>query len=84
MGLLFDPDALEGIPRRDVERLLTKIDWLWEYRDRVRHSPLRANLCGYFKRRLGNYRIIYTYNSNPDDMVIHLVGLRDDIYRQAL
>ena len=46
MGLLFDPDALEGIPRQDVERLLTKIDWLWEYRDRVRHSPLRANLSG--------------------------------------
>ena len=84
MGLLFDPDALRDIPRQDVDRLLTKVAWLWEYREQVKHSPLRANLSGYFKRRLGNYRIIYTYDPNPDDMVIHLVGLRDDIYRRAL
>jgi mRNA-degrading endonuclease RelE of RelBE toxin-antitoxin system len=60
MTLLFSPDAFEDFPHHDIERLKKKIDWLWVNRTLVRHVPLRWDLSGYFKRRLGNYRIIYT------------------------
>ncbi len=81
MGLLYEPGALEGLPRQDAQRIRNKIEWLWANRSYVRHSPLRANLSGYYKRRVGGFRIVYTYNENPDDMVILRVGLRDDIYQ---
>lgn len=84
MGLSFDPDALASIPQQDANRLKAKIDWLWANRSAVHHFPLKENLGGFYKRRIGQYRIIYSYSGNPDDMVIHLVGLRDDIYQSPL
>ena len=84
MALLFSPDAFEDFPHHDIERLKKKIDWLWVNRTLVRHVPLRWDLSGYFKRRLGNYRIIYSYDEASDDMIIHLVGLRDSIYMNKI
>lgn len=80
MALRFHPEALTGIPDKDAERLKARIDWLWANRLAVQHHPLRANLSGFYKRRVGDYRIIYTWDANPDDMVIRLVGTRDEIY----
>ncbi len=84
MGLLYHPDALEGLPPQDAKRIRDKIDWLWANRHAVNHTPLRENLSGWYKRRIGRYRIIYTYDSNPDDLVVRLVGSRDDIYDRPL
>ena len=82
MPLLFAPDAFEdNIPRHEIERIKKKVDWLWVNRTLVKHEPLRWDFTGYFKRRFGNYRIIYSYDKASDDMVIHLVGLRDSIYQ---
>ena len=84
MGLLYHPDALKGLPPQDAKRIKDKIEWLWANRHVVNHFPLRENLSGLYKRRIARYRIIYTYDSNPDDMVIRLVGSRDDIYNRPL
>jgi mRNA interferase RelE/StbE len=83
MGALIHPDALSRIPKQDAERVLTKIEWLWANRREVVHHPLAANLTGFFKRRLGRYRIIYTYENDSDELVIRLVGTRDNIYKEA-
>ena len=82
--LLFDPGALSGIPQLEGERILEKIDWLWDNRGVIIHYPLRHELSGYYKRQLGRYRIIYSYDENPDEMVIRLVGTRDSIYKDAI
>ena len=81
MPLKFDEDALDEVPVGDTERILEKIDWLWDNRRSVIHHPLKGTLQGVYKRRYGKYRIIYTYDDNPDDLVILLVGTRDDIYK---
>jgi mRNA interferase RelE/StbE len=81
MALLFAPDAFKDIQNSEIDRINRKINWLWVNRQLVKHEPLRWDLSGYFKRRLGNYRIIYTYDEASDEMVIHLVGLRDSIYQ---
>ena len=81
--LRFDPDALSNIPQSEAERILEKIDWLWDNRRIVIHHPLRHELSGFSKRTLGKYRIVYSYDENLDEMVIHLVGTRDSIYQIA-
>jgi len=83
MALLFDPEAFSSIPHSDADRILKKIDWLWLNREYVTHEPLGENLRGFYKRRLGKYRILYTYDNDSDDMIVHLVGLRDTIYKHA-
>ncbi len=81
MALLFAPDAFKDIQGSEIDRLTRKVNWLWINRLLVKHEPLRWDLSGYFKRRVGNYRIIYTYDETLDEMVVHLVGLRDSIYQ---
>jgi len=83
MSLLFDPDAFASVPRSDTDRIMKKIDWLWLNREYVTHEPLSENLSGFYKRRLGKYRIVYTYDNDSDNMVVRLVGLRDTIYKDA-
>ncbi len=83
-GLLFDPDALSGISQVEGERILKKIDWLWDNRRIVIHHHLRHDLSGLYKRTLGKFRIIYSYDEIPDNIVIHLVGTRDIIYKDAI
>lgn len=83
MALLFDPEALLSVPRQDMDRILRKIDWLWLNREYVTHELLSENLSGLCRRRLGKYRILYSYDHDSDDMKIHMVGLRDTIYKDA-
>ncbi len=81
MPLLYDDDALSDVPAQDLQRIVEKAEWLWVYRQAVTHHPLRHNLSGFYKRRAGNYRIIYTYDTELDELVIRLVGTRDDVYK---
>ncbi len=83
MALLFNPEILSYFPPKDVKRLMKKIDWLWLKREYVTHEYLSENLSGFYKKRVGKYRIIYTYDNESDDMKIHLVGPRDTIYKNA-
>ena len=82
--LRFDPDSLSGISKTEVERFLEKIQWIWVNRKTINHHPLRHDLSGYCKRALGKYRIIYSYCESTDEMIIHLVGTRDTIYKDAV
>lgn len=80
---LIHEDALSGIPSQDVERILVKVDWIWKHRREILHHPLEGNLGEFYKRRIGKYRIIYTYDDNPDELVVRLVGPRSSIYQEA-
>ena len=82
--LQFDPDALTGTSKSDTDRILDKIEWLWNYRTLVVHHALRHDLSGFYKRVLGKYRIIYSYDPKLDNMTIYLVGTRDGIYKDAI
>ena len=82
--LRFDPDAFCDIPQSESERILNKITWLWDNRSIIIHHPLRHELSGFYKRTLGKYRVIYSYDENPDNMTIRLVGTRDTIYKDAI
>ena len=83
MALLFDEDALSDVPAQDIRRVIEKAQWLWTNRQAVTHHPLSQNLSRFYKRRVGNYRVIYTYDTGADELVIRLVGTRDDIYKNV-
>ena len=83
MPLRFEPEAFDGIPPRDQQRLLEKASWIWEHRNEILHHPLAHNVTNLYKRRVGPYRIVYSYDSGNDDLVVHLAGLRDEIYDVA-
>lgn len=81
MSLLVAPNAFDDIPHDEMGRLKRKINWLWANRNFVSHMALHGDMKNYFKRPMGKYRIIYTYDEAIDEMIIYLVGNRDSIYK---
>jgi mRNA interferase RelE/StbE len=65
------------IGRRIVER----INWLSEKLNDIRPEPLRGDLIGLYKFRIGDYRVIYEIIHDEKTIVIHAIGHRREIYR---
>jgi mRNA interferase RelE/StbE len=62
------------------ERIANKINWLAENFEQITPMPLSANLAGFFKLRVGDYRVIYTFNEELMVISIHQIGHRREIY----
>lgn len=87
MGQVFDVrlqtgaaeqlQALDPKVRRQVRK---KLLWLGEHAEEIRHLPLHRELAGLYKRRVGDYRIVYQVLMDDRLLVIHRIGHRRDVY----
>ncbi len=80
----WEQDAADALDRLDadvVQRILLRISWLSINLDNTRPQALVGDLKGYFKLRVGDYRVIYTMNREERLLVIEDVGHRRDIYK---
>lgn len=73
-------DGLERLTSAIQERILSKIRWLSENLDNLTPQSLSADLSGLFKLRVGDYRIVYSFDTNKQCITVHKVGHRRDIY----
>jgi len=55
---------LGKIDRINQLRIAKKIKWLGENFEQITPLTLTGNLSGYFKLRVGDYRVIYTINQS--------------------
>lgn len=62
------------------ERIVNKINWVAENFEQITPMPLSANLAGFFKLRVGDYRVIYSFNEDLRVITIHQIGHRREIY----
>jgi mRNA interferase RelE/StbE len=79
----FTPEAvanLEALTSTIQERILRKIHWLAENLDNLSLQALSADLSGLFKLRVGDYRVIYSFDIQTQRITIHKIGHRRDIY----
>lgn len=74
-------DALERLDAPIIQRILLRISWLSTNLDNIKPQSLARNLRGYFKLRVGDYRVIYTVDREDRVLVIEDVGHRRDIYK---
>jgi mRNA interferase RelE/StbE len=70
---------LEKIDKPIVQRIIKKIDWTFNNFDQIIPEKLSANLSGYYKIRIGDYRVIYLIE-NDIIIIIQAVGHRREIY----
>lgn len=73
-------DGLEKFASVIQERILSKIRWLSENLDNLTLQALSADLSGLFKLRVGDYRVIYSFDTDKQCITVHKVGHRRDIY----
>jgi mRNA interferase RelE/StbE len=75
-------DAVEDLQRLDkpiAKRILTKITWFSHQFDNIIPEPLSGDFTGTFKLRVGDWRVVYTIES--DLIVIQAIGHRREIYK---
>jgi len=79
----LQPAAAEQLQVLDPEvrrRVRDKLVWLAEHAEAINHIPLRRDLAGLWKRRVGSYRIIYQVVRTGRILVVHKIGHRRDVY----
>ena len=79
----FEPEALADLDRMDSsdrKRIFLKINWLALNFEQTTSQRLSANLAGFYKLRVGNYRVIYSVDEQGQLVAIIRVGHRSEIY----
>ena len=79
----FEPEALADLDRMDStdrKRIFRKINWLALNFEQAVPQGLSANLAGFYKLRVGDYRVIYTVNQPEQLISIVRAGHRREVY----
>ncbi|MBE9114178.1 type II toxin-antitoxin system RelE/ParE family toxin [Nodosilinea sp. LEGE 07298] len=79
----YEPEAVEDLKRLSGnirQRIVAKINWLAQNFDHVQPLPLTANLAGFFKLRVGDYRVIYECDRTLRVITVDRIGHRREIY----
>lgn len=79
----FESEAIEDLDRMSPairERILRKINWLALNFEQAAPQGLKSNLSGFYKLRIGDYRVIYEVEPDTQTLVIVRAGHRSEIY----
>lgn len=71
---------LEKLPKNVCQRIITKVNWLAQNFDQIAPQPLSNNLSGFFKLRVGDYRVIYEFDRAEESITVDRIGHRSEIY----
>ena len=61
-------------------RIVERINWLSQKLNDIRPEPLKGDLIGLYKFRIGDYRVIYEIDDNQKVVSILHVGYRKSVY----
>ena len=79
------PAAASTIKRLDKTisfRVILKLKWLSDNFDNINHIKLQGEYSQFFKLRMGDYRIFYTFSREENIIFIHRIAHRSDAYKQ--
>jgi mRNA interferase RelE/StbE len=72
---------LKRLDRPTIERILSKLLWLARFVDTVHHEELTGQWTGYYRIRVGDYRIIYQIEHTEQLIIVEAIGHRREIYK---
>ena len=80
----FTPTAAEDLARLNkpiAQRILSKIRWLAENFPALTPKPLTGQWAGVYKLRVGDYRVLYTFDNTETSITVHFVRHRRKVYK---
>jgi len=83
MNLVFTDEAKRDLKRLDrttADRIVTKFLWLKDNFSSYFHQSLTGQLKGFYKLRVGDWRVIYNFNEQR--IVVHFVDHRSKVYNR--
>jgi len=75
-------DSIKSLDKNIQQRVFDKLKWFIQNIDNLTPLPLKSNLAGLYKLRVGDYRILYEINLTDKVITVHKVGHRKEIYKQ--
>jgi len=73
---------LEKLDRATVEHIFERLEWFAAHFDECTLTPLHHEWKGFFKFRVGDWRIVYVPDPLHQIIRIHDIDRRDRIYRK--
>lgn len=80
----FTATAVEDLTRLSkpiAQRILIKIRWLAENFPVLTPEPLTGRWSGVYKLRVGDYRVLYTFDHADTSITVHFVRHRREVYK---
>ena len=74
-----DLKCLDTHPRK---RVLEKLKWLTENFDHLTPFPLGIPWKGFFKLRVGDWRVVYEVENENNLVTVHVIDRRDTVYKR--
>ena len=75
-------DDLDKLDRQVRDRVLEKLKWMTDNFGNIIPLPLGGKWLGFFKLRVGDWRIIYEIDLTEKMVIIHQVDRRDKVYNR--
>ena len=73
--------SLASLDKKISQIVLNKLKWLIQNIESTAPLPLRKNLAGLNKLRIGDWRVIYEVSHDSKVVTVHKVGHRREIYK---
>ncbi len=73
-------DQLRHLDRPVIERILTKLLWLARNVETIPHDALTGQWAGFYRIRIGDYRVIYRLEHDEHLIIVDALGHRREIY----
>jgi mRNA interferase RelE/StbE len=78
----FEADEdLDKLDKRIRKRVIEKVIWLRDNFNQIIPLPLSGKWQGFFKLRIGDWRVIYEIEAVKNQITIHRIDHRDKIYK---
>ncbi len=80
----FTPHAEKDISSLDktvAQNIANKIDWLSRNIESIILFPLKGKFKGKYKLRIGDWRVVYSFESTSYVITIYAVRHRSEIYK---
>ena len=72
--------SLQSLDKPVAARIMTRLSWLSDNFDDLTPIPLKGSFSGACKLRVGDWRVIYSFDMRTRTITIHLVGHRSHVY----
>jgi mRNA interferase RelE/StbE len=79
----FEPESIDDLDEISQVirlRIFKKIEWLSVNFEKVSALPLTGQWSGFYKLKVGDYRVIYEFDVENKLIIITRVGHRREIY----
>ena len=84
-GIDFEDEALRDIEKLSPsvrEQVLNKLEWLQENFSAIAPLPLGGEWRGFYKLRVGDYRVIYDIRWSSSRLIVAVVKHRSQAYQR--